>query len=252
MIKYNRSKYFFHNQEEKMKKIIALLICLSTVLVLFGCGKKDETKDLPDNVTTTVLSGDFSNISVEKPEINTELETVARANEKGGKDVYYNVENDPSKYDSIVKYDKDGNVTEYNVFTYYEDGKNQTVRRFDGEGNFISATSYEFDENGLRTHIYYYNADGSLSYYEEDIYDKDGNLIAAPLIDTEGRTLAKGERPETTKKSETTTKKGETTTKKGETTTKKGETTTKKTETSTSKPVSTTIVKASETTKGAQ
>ncbi|MBQ4245068.1 MAG: hypothetical protein II702_09155 [Clostridia bacterium] len=242
-----------------MKKIIAVLICLSTVLVLFGCGKKDETKDLPDNVTTTVLSGDFSNISVEKPEINTELETVARANEKGGKDVYYNVENDPSKYDSIVKYDKDGNVTEYDVFTYYEDGKNQTVRRFDGEGNFISATSYEFDENGLRTHIYYYNADGSLSYYEEDIYDKDGNLIAAPLIDTEGRTLAKGERPETTKKSETTTKKGETTTKKGETTTKKGETTTKKgetttkkTETSTSKPVSTTIVKASETTKGAQ
>ena len=52
--------------------------------------------------------------------------------------------------------------------------------------------------------IYYYNADGSLKYYEEDIYDSQGNLIAAPLIDAEGNTLASGER--TTAAATTTSK----------------------------------------------
>ena len=177
-----------------MKKIIALILCLSTVFVFFGCGKK----------TKSIVSKDFSNISVEAPTLNEELEVKEFKSNDGSKSVNYYNDSNSSQIDTIVNYDNKGNVETYRFFTYDDNGKSLSVRDFDAENNLVSAQAYDYDDNGVRQHIYYYNADGSLKYYEEDIYDSQGNLIAAPLIDAEGNTLASGER--TTAAATTTSK----------------------------------------------
>ncbi len=167
-----------------MKKAVVILLCIATLTMFFGCGKKEKA----------IVSKDFSNISVEVPTLNEEVEVKEFKATDGSKSVnYYNEEND-AQIDTIVNYDNKGNVETYRFFTYDENGKSLSVRDFDAENNLVSAQAYDYDDAGVRQHIYYYNADGTLKYYEEDIYDSNGNLIAAPIIDAEGRTLASGER----------------------------------------------------------
>lgn len=183
-----------------MKKFLAVLLLAAMVLTFVGCGNKDVSKQGGENATVN-----YSVIDTGIEKINEkELEKKDVTRNDGMKEEQYK-DSESGNLKEIVIYNEKGKADTYKQFEYNEDGRIVAQKQFDGGKNFKSATAYEYDGDRLMR-IYYYNADGSLNYYEDRTYDADGNIISAPLIDAEGNTLANPEFTKPAKKAETTAK----------------------------------------------
>lgn len=88
---------------------------------------------------------------------------------------------------SIRKFDNNGKLTEYNL--YSSDGRliAEIVCKFDGKGKMTEEncsgtmdekSTYKYDDNGYMTEINSYSSEGSLKSKSTFKYDKNGNKIA--------------------------------------------------------------------------
>ncbi len=203
--------------ESIMRKAVIILLCLATVLCLFGCGKNADEKTPEKANPSTTAAPEVENYSVVDTKdliINEETATGEKVTQSNGSYHVFYKEDDLVK--TVFEYGSDGKISRYSQYERNKDQKTAAVINYDRNRKYISATKYEYNPDGTVYRIYYYDAEGNMDYYEQDSYE--GGVRTGALYDADGTLLAD---PYATTKAAGTTAKAETTTAKPAATTAK-------------------------------
>ncbi len=83
-------------------------------------------------------------------------------------------------------YDPDGSLTGYDTSTYDADGRLIRDSQYSADGTLVAYTEFEYDENGNMIKDSSYDSDGRLNWYSLYQYDADGNCLGSEDYDGDG------------------------------------------------------------------
>ena len=88
----------------------------------------------------------------------------------------------------IIRYDDNGNVSEYQLNNHDDKGRYIGSIKYDGSGDFLARwVNDKFDNNGKYGRQIVYNADGSVYYVTDNyVYDDQGRFLSYDTFDTDG------------------------------------------------------------------
>ena len=186
-----------------MKKLILILLALP---LLFSCGNGGK---IDNDLTNQKMRGHVKEIAETSFDAKESFGEVKKDGVKDKKEQKFNKQGNITEeniYDENgeltskwkYKYDKDGNMTESNKYDengdltskwkykYDKDGNITESNTYDENGDLTYKYTYKYDKDGNRTESNNYDKDGDLTYKWKYKYDKDGNMTESNKYDENG------------------------------------------------------------------
>lgn len=96
---------------------------------------------------------------------------------------YYDADYHCTRSESL---DLDGNLTDFIVFEYDENGNAIRYSQYMADGTLVGYTTIEYGENGKEARVNSYDENGQLRWYTLKNYDADGNYLGDESYDANG------------------------------------------------------------------